>query len=144
MKEEASGPRAVLEVEVDPARPSFNHFELHYSPIQIVDNTLLNMSFDNITPLGPKSTVELAPIADAKYRAVDRVVVPMDTSDGAGVSLRRSIGSPKLLNLDPFLMLDEFKSDDVRSKFWLGFFTTPCPYHSLCTCFAHPIRCLFL
>ena len=79
------------------------------------------MSFDNITPLGPKSTVELAPIAEPKYRAVDRVVVPMDTSDGAGVNLRRSIGSPKLQNLDPFLMLDEFKSDDVRSKvFWVS------------------------
>lgn len=74
------------------------------------------MSIEDLTPLGPKSTLELAPIAGGKYRGVDRVVVPMDTSDGAGVNLRRSIGSPKLRNLDPFLMLDEFKSDDVRSK----------------------------
>lgn len=130
-KEEASGPRAVLEVLVDPPCPTLNHFDLHFPPLHIVDNTIKNMSFENVTPLGPKSTVELAPIADAKHRAVDRVVVPMDTSDGAGVSLRRSIGSPKLPNLDPFLMLDEFKSDDVRFKFWHRFFTALCPLHSL-------------
>src|SRR3546814_7291149 len=34
------------------------------------------------------------------------------TSDGAGVKLRRSIGSQRGLYLDPFLMLDEFYSDD--------------------------------
>ncbi|EGC33951.1 hypothetical protein DICPUDRAFT_94922 [Dictyostelium purpureum] len=35
----------------------------------------------------------------------------MDTEDGAGVALKRVIGQPKLRRLDPFLMLDEFKSD---------------------------------
>jgi len=35
----------------------------------------------------------------------------MDTSDGAGVKLRRTLGSPQLDSLDPFLLLDEFKSD---------------------------------
>jgi len=34
------------------------------------------------------------------------------TSDGAGVSLKRSIGTPALRNLDPFLMLDHFSSDN--------------------------------
>jgi len=33
------------------------------------------------------------------------------TSDGAGVKLRRSLGSRPGLNLDPFLMLDEFGTD---------------------------------
>ena len=36
-----------------------------------------------------------------------------DTSDGAGVRLRRSIGSPQLEQLDPFLLLDEFRSDSA-------------------------------
>jgi redox-sensitive bicupin YhaK (pirin superfamily) len=34
------------------------------------------------------------------------------TSDGAGVKLTRVIGQPKLPDLDPFLLLDEFGSDD--------------------------------
>lgn len=36
----------------------------------------------------------------------------MATSDGAGVKLRRSIGSNQSLRLDPFLMLDEFGTDN--------------------------------
>jgi hypothetical protein len=35
----------------------------------------------------------------------------LSVSDGAGVSLLRTIGTPSLLNLDPFLLLDEFRSD---------------------------------
>jgi hypothetical protein len=34
------------------------------------------------------------------------------TTDGAGVRLTRVIGQPALRNLDPFLMLDRFHSDD--------------------------------
>ena len=34
------------------------------------------------------------------------------TSDGAGVSLRRSLGATQGARVDPFLMLDEFFSDD--------------------------------
>ena len=45
-------------------------------------------------------------------RAVAQVVEPMAASDGAGVRLKRSIGSPALDHLDPFLLLDEFGSDD--------------------------------
>ncbi|HEX3918940.1 MAG TPA: pirin family protein [Caulobacteraceae bacterium] len=36
----------------------------------------------------------------------------MPASDGAGVKLSRIIGQPALPDLDPFLMLDEFGSDD--------------------------------
>lgn len=35
------------------------------------------------------------------------------TSDGAGVKLTRIIGQPQLKNLDPFLMLDEFGSNNA-------------------------------
>ena len=45
-------------------------------------------------------------------RALERVVASINTSDGAGVKLRRSIGSSQSLRVDPFLMLDEFFSDD--------------------------------
>ena len=44
-------------------------------------------------------------------RRVLRVVKGQPTSDGAGVRLTRMIGTPELDHLDPFLLLDEFKSD---------------------------------
>lgn len=47
-------------------------------------------------------------------RAVTQVVTGMPTSDGAGVKLRRVIGQPDLAELDPFLMLDEFGTDQPQ------------------------------
>src|SRR5260370_14251862 len=44
-------------------------------------------------------------------RALVRVIESIPTSDGAGVKLRRSLGSQRGLYVDPFLMLDEFYSD---------------------------------
>ncbi len=46
-------------------------------------------------------------------RKVERVIEAVATSDGAGVKLRRSLGSVRGLYLDPFLMLDEFSSADA-------------------------------
>ncbi|OSQ32351.1 pirin family protein [Thalassospira sp. MCCC 1A03138] len=48
-----------------------------------------------------------------KPRGVARVLRAMDTSDGAGVSLKRSVGSPQLDMLDPFLMLDSISTDNA-------------------------------
>jgi redox-sensitive bicupin YhaK (pirin superfamily) len=45
-------------------------------------------------------------------RRVERTLVGMPTSDGAGVRLTRVIGQPALRHLDPFVMLDRFHSDD--------------------------------
>jgi redox-sensitive bicupin YhaK (pirin superfamily) len=47
------------------------------------------------------------------YRSIVRRVRGMDTADGAGVKLKRVIGQPALDMLDPFLMLDEFRSDQA-------------------------------
>src|SRR2546425_8414962 len=44
-------------------------------------------------------------------RQVTKVVTGQPTSDGAGVQLTRVLGTPQLDHLDPFLLLDEFKSD---------------------------------
>jgi len=44
-------------------------------------------------------------------RQINQIIPAMDTSDGAGVRLRRSIGQRNMQRLDPFLMLDEFGSD---------------------------------
>ncbi|MCU7932665.1 MAG: pirin family protein [Candidatus Thiodiazotropha sp. (ex Codakia rugifera)] len=45
-------------------------------------------------------------------RSVRRTVHGQETSDGAGVRLTRVIGGPQLPQLDPFLLLDAFRSDD--------------------------------
>ena len=48
----------------------------------------------------------------SQKRSLLAVVDGMPTSDGAGVSLLRAVGTPQIDYLDPFLMLDEFKNDD--------------------------------
>ena len=45
-------------------------------------------------------------------REVGQTIVGRQVSDGAGVSLTRVIGAHPVLNLDPFLLFDEFRSDD--------------------------------
>jgi quercetin 2,3-dioxygenase len=45
-------------------------------------------------------------------RTLAHIIASMPTSDGAGVKLRRSLGSQRGLHVDPFLMLDEFYSDN--------------------------------
>jgi redox-sensitive bicupin YhaK (pirin superfamily) len=45
-------------------------------------------------------------------RTLAHVIESVPTSDGAGVKLRRSLGSQRGLHVDPFLMLDEFYSDN--------------------------------
>jgi len=48
----------------------------------------------------------------ADPRAVERVIDPTPVIEGAGVRLRRSIATATLDYLDPFLLLDNFESDD--------------------------------
>ena len=45
-------------------------------------------------------------------REVTRRLRGVPTSDGAGVRMTRVIGTPQLDSFDPFLLLDEFRSDD--------------------------------
>ena len=45
-------------------------------------------------------------------RTLVHIIESVPTSDGAGVKLRRSLGSQRGLHVDPFLMLDEFYSDN--------------------------------
>lgn len=58
--------------------------------------------------------------AGTTTRRVERVFAGMPTSEGAGVRLTRLIGRPGLPDLDPFLMLDEFRSD-TASDYLAGF-----------------------
>src|ERR1700741_4272736 len=45
-------------------------------------------------------------------RTLEHIIESIPASDGAGVKLRRSLGGPRGLRVDPFLMLDEFSSDN--------------------------------
>ena len=47
-------------------------------------------------------------------RAVTEVIDPLTVMEGAGVRLRRSIATPTLDYLDPFLLFDHFGSEDPR------------------------------
>ena len=49
---------------------------------------------------------------NTKTRIVQQIVEGIQTIDGDGVNITRIIGSPELNMLDPFLLLDEFGSDD--------------------------------
>ncbi len=50
--------------------------------------------------------------ASVKHRNIKRLVRGLETADGAGVRLTRVIGTHQLLQLDPFLLLDDFRSDN--------------------------------
>src|SRR5215475_10626203 len=56
-------------------------------------------------------------------RAVAQIVTPEPVVEGAGVHLRRSIGTRRLDHLDPFLLLDHFESARP-ADYQAGF-----PYH---------------
>ena len=58
--------------------------------------------------------------AAATVRPVRAVFAGIPTSDGAGVKLTRIIGQEALPDLDPFLLLDEFGSED-RAAYVAGF-----------------------
>src|ERR1700686_3848912 len=60
----------------------------------------------------PKSRVSLREVRRMNTRTLLHVIQSMPASDGAGVKLHRSLGSQRGLHVDPFLMLDEFYSDN--------------------------------
>ena len=51
---------------------------------------------------------------------IKKIVEPIETSDGAGVKLKRSIGTSAINYLDPFLLLDEFGSEN-KDDYMAGF-----------------------
>ncbi len=51
-------------------------------------------------------------MAERVDRAVERVLTGIPATDGAGVRMTRVIATPELDHFDPFLLLDEFRSDD--------------------------------
>jgi quercetin 2,3-dioxygenase len=50
----------------------------------------------------------------AKNRKILKVIRSKPTIEGAGVHLKRAFGSSEVPDLDPFLLLDDFRSNDPR------------------------------
>lgn len=59
----------------------------------------------------------------ATYRKIKKIFTSRPTLEGAGVHLKRAFGNPELPLFDPFLMLDDFRSDNP-SHYAAGF-----PWH---------------
>lgn len=59
------------------------------------------------TFLGQLTKIELAETMSTA-RGIAKVFKALEQSEGAGARVRRSIGTPKLRNFSPFLMLDHF------------------------------------
>ena len=55
-----------------------------------------------------------------KIIEIKKIINALKTSDGAGVKLKRSIGTPEADYVDPFLMLDEFGSEN-KDDYVAGF-----------------------
>ncbi|MDC0662288.1 pirin family protein [Marinobacter sp. SS21] len=53
-------------------------------------------------------------------RTIRQIIPAMETSDGAGVRIKRSLGQSQAVRMDPFLMLDEFGSEQA-SDYIAGF-----------------------
>ncbi len=51
---------------------------------------------------------------------IKKIIKALNASDGAGVKLKRSIGTPEADYIDPFLMLDEFGSEN-KDDYLAGF-----------------------
>jgi quercetin 2,3-dioxygenase len=49
-----------------------------------------------------------------RIRKVKAVLAGKDTMDGAGVRLKRIFGYPEVPSFDPFLLLDDFRSDNAK------------------------------
>jgi redox-sensitive bicupin YhaK (pirin superfamily) len=67
-----------------------------------------------------ESAAPPSPAAQPEARGVTQLIVAAPTIEGAGVHLRRALGGRALPNLDPFLLLDEMRSDR-RKDYERGF-----------------------
>ena len=72
--------------------------------------------------LGACTEAKRPPPAEGLARDVRQLVDAVRTVDGAGVRLRRAVGTRALPMLDPFLLLDEMHSD--RPEDYLSGFPT--------------------
>src|SRR3990172_6171178 len=56
--------------------------------------------------------LELRRITAMPPRSIQHLINALEITEGAGVTVHRTIGTPRLRHLDPFLLLDHFASSD--------------------------------
>ena len=79
----------------------------------LVGGALLVGCKTDVPELAPAPATKTEPlVTSANARDIALLVDAMPTKDGAGVRLSRALGSRALPMLDPFLMLDQFHSDN--------------------------------
>lgn len=86
---------------------------LGYTAVAVLDKTSpsdIEPSTTTDTPDSPFYHPAQQLVADEMSvpRAIRKVFLAMEQSEGAGARVRRSIGTPQLRNFSPFLMLDHF------------------------------------
>ena len=94
---------------------------LSYPHRNLLDRYLASQHLPNIPQSNPKSTFSGLPFTPSAIftssrsanmtvpRAIRQVFLAVEQSEGVGARVRRSIGTSKLRNFSPFLMLDHFK-----------------------------------
>src|SRR3954452_22077909 len=87
---------------------SFTHSATAFSP-----RRLSHRRADASIESHSNREIDMNAVAAPTSRRVVRTIRGQPTSDGAGVKLTRVIGQRELDTLDPFLMLDEFRSDSA-------------------------------
>ncbi|XP_075053083.1 pirin isoform X1 [Mixophyes fleayi] len=70
---------------------------------------LVESSDNHQCPRQDSNVCMLSQVVRMSSRKVVKTVLSVEQSEGVGARVRRSIGRKELRNLDPFLMLDEFK-----------------------------------
>jgi hypothetical protein len=56
--------------------------------------------------------LKLRRITPMALRSIQQLIHALAITEGAGVTVHRTIGTPRLRHLDPFLLLDHFASND--------------------------------
>lgn len=91
---------------------------LNKSPLKNISRTLTSNATRPHNAMSPSSTFVGLPVippndpsltaTSPKPRGIAKVFEAIEQSEGAGATVRRSIGTPRLRNFSPFLMLDHF------------------------------------
>ncbi|KAK8133818.1 Pirin-like protein [Apiospora sp. TS-2023a] len=101
-----------LSISIAVAILSIVIFREHLFDLASTSLKALNTYYSNITTLKrepQQSTDSPDKIANMSVsRTIQKVFLAIETSEGAGAKVRRSIGTPQLRNFSPFLMLDHF------------------------------------
>ncbi|XP_031584735.1 pirin isoform X1 [Oreochromis aureus] len=89
-----------------PSAPNTNIHTL--PPLACYSRLSEQVKFQKKTRSCPAVTTEIFP-RTMNVRRVQKTVLSVEQEEGLGARVRRSIGRKELRNLDPFLMLDEFR-----------------------------------